>query len=59
MISHAIGQAIAVGMEEFDLLRGDEAYKYTWGAEETRNYQLSFSSAELASKVNRISEASA
>jgi CelD/BcsL family acetyltransferase involved in cellulose biosynthesis len=29
---HAIEAAIAEGCDTFDLLRGDEPYKYDWGA---------------------------
>jgi CelD/BcsL family acetyltransferase involved in cellulose biosynthesis len=32
MIGHAIEQAAAEGLREFDFLRGREAYKYAWGA---------------------------
>jgi CelD/BcsL family acetyltransferase involved in cellulose biosynthesis len=32
LIAHAIEEAIAEGAREFHFLRGDEAYKYGWGA---------------------------
>lgn len=32
LLGHAIQRAIAEGCSEFDLLRGQEAYKYAWGA---------------------------
>lgn len=32
LIGQAIRQAICEGAEEFDFLRGQEAYKYSWGA---------------------------
>ncbi|MBZ9740851.1 MULTISPECIES: GNAT family N-acetyltransferase [unclassified Mesorhizobium] len=32
LIGHAIAESIREGAREFDFLRGQEAYKYTWGA---------------------------
>jgi len=32
LMAYSIAQAIDEGCREFDLLRGDEAYKYAWGA---------------------------
>src|SRR5205085_380533 len=32
LLGHAIGAAVAGGGREWDFLRGDEAYKYRWGA---------------------------
>ncbi len=37
LIGHVIEQAIAAGVGELDFLRGAEAYKYAWGAEERCN----------------------
>jgi CelD/BcsL family acetyltransferase involved in cellulose biosynthesis len=37
ILLHAIVAAIAEGCHEFDFLRGDEAYKYAWGAIDRRN----------------------
>lgn len=34
LIGHAIEQAAAEGVAEFDFLRGGEGYKYRWGAED-------------------------
>lgn len=34
LIGHAIEQATREGAREFDMLRGQEAYKYRWGAED-------------------------
>ncbi len=36
LIAHAIEQSIASGAKEFDFLRGQEAYKYQWGAKDQR-----------------------
>jgi CelD/BcsL family acetyltransferase involved in cellulose biosynthesis len=40
IVSHAINQSIREGLEEFDFLRGQESYKYTWGAKDRPNYRL-------------------
>lgn len=40
LIHHAIEYAHAAGDRAFDFLRGDEPYKYTWGAEQQRNLRL-------------------
>jgi CelD/BcsL family acetyltransferase involved in cellulose biosynthesis len=32
LVRHAIEGAIAAGVPEFDFLRGEEPYKYQWGA---------------------------
>ncbi|MBZ0158498.1 MAG: GNAT family N-acetyltransferase [Alphaproteobacteria bacterium] len=37
---HAIEDALAGGIREFDFLRGREEYKYTWGARNRTNYRL-------------------
>jgi len=39
LIGHAIEQAIREGCETFDFLRGNEAYKYLWGAKDEINYR--------------------
>lgn len=36
IIAHAIAEAIAEGAVRFDFLRGQEAYKYAWGAVDRR-----------------------
>jgi CelD/BcsL family acetyltransferase involved in cellulose biosynthesis len=36
----AIQQAIELGRQEFDFLRGDEEYKYRFGAQDTKIYRL-------------------
>src|SRR5438093_7359609 len=38
LIGHAIEQAIASGVKEFDFLRGQEPYKYQWGAKDRKTY---------------------
>jgi CelD/BcsL family acetyltransferase involved in cellulose biosynthesis len=38
--AQAIEHAIEIGREEFDFLRGDESYKYRFGAEDTTVYRL-------------------
>jgi CelD/BcsL family acetyltransferase involved in cellulose biosynthesis len=57
LIAHALEDAIAQGAREFDFLRGDEPYKYLWGARNRENrrlllWQPSFP-ASLAPSLNR------
>ncbi len=40
VIAYALQQCVADGVELFDFLRGDEAYKFDWGAETQHNVQL-------------------
>jgi CelD/BcsL family acetyltransferase involved in cellulose biosynthesis len=40
VLGHAIENAIARGLTELDLSRGDEPYKYHWKGEEKRNYHI-------------------
>lgn len=40
LLRYAIGQAIAEGAAEFDMLRGDEEYKRAWRPAERRNARL-------------------
>ena len=40
LTAHAIEDAIARGAREFDFLRGNEPYKYTWKPSERRNLRL-------------------
>jgi CelD/BcsL family acetyltransferase involved in cellulose biosynthesis len=42
LIGHAIEQAICEGAQEFDFLRGQESYKYLWGASNRALYRRSF-----------------
>lgn len=46
LTAKAIEKAIADGRTEFDFLRGDEAYKYHFGAENTQIYRLHISRNE-------------
>jgi CelD/BcsL family acetyltransferase involved in cellulose biosynthesis len=39
---HAMREAIAEGCREFHFLRGGEAYKYAWGAEDQWNSARTF-----------------
>jgi hypothetical protein len=43
IIAHAIEDAIRRGVHEFDFLRGDERYKYRWGARDRFNYRRQIS----------------
>jgi CelD/BcsL family acetyltransferase involved in cellulose biosynthesis len=40
LIGHAIEQAISEGADEFDFMRGREAYKYAWGAVDRATFRL-------------------
>lgn len=40
LIGHAIETAIGEGCTRFDFLRGDEAYKYDWGAQDRWNVRF-------------------
>ena len=40
LLEYAIQQAIASGARVYDLLRGDEKYKYDWGARDETSYRL-------------------
>lgn len=40
LVRHAIGAAVAEGAMEVDMLRGQEPYKYTWGARDRWNIRL-------------------
>lgn len=42
LIAHAMEQAICEGAQEFDFLRGQEAYKYLWGARNRKVYRRCF-----------------
>jgi CelD/BcsL family acetyltransferase involved in cellulose biosynthesis/glycosyltransferase involved in cell wall biosynthesis len=39
LVGHAIEQAVAEGSREFCFLRGNEAYKYSWGARDGFTYR--------------------
>jgi CelD/BcsL family acetyltransferase involved in cellulose biosynthesis len=40
LIEHAMETAICEGVQEFDFLRGTEAYKYLWGSHDRINHRL-------------------
>jgi CelD/BcsL family acetyltransferase involved in cellulose biosynthesis len=42
LVGHAIAEARREGAREFHFLRGREAYKYEWGAEDRWNQRRSF-----------------
>jgi CelD/BcsL family acetyltransferase involved in cellulose biosynthesis len=45
IMAHAIGEAAAEGAAQFDFLRGDESYKYAWGAVDRGKISLHLSRA--------------
>lgn len=40
LVGHAIEEAVREGSREFDFLRGREAYKYDWGAQDRPTYRV-------------------
>lgn len=40
LLHHVITEAVTEGVGEFDMLRGEEAYKYLWGAVPRQNQRL-------------------
>lgn len=42
LIHHAVREAVAEGAASFDFLRGQEKYKYLWGAEDTPTLRRQF-----------------
>jgi CelD/BcsL family acetyltransferase involved in cellulose biosynthesis len=53
LMAYGIERAIADGAREFDLLRGDESYKYEWKAEDRRTMRRVLSHTTLRSMVAR------
>jgi CelD/BcsL family acetyltransferase involved in cellulose biosynthesis len=51
LMAQAIETAIADGAREFDLLRGDEAYKFAWKAEDRRTMRLIMGRPALRSSL--------
>jgi len=51
LTAHAIREAIAAGMEEFDFLRGHEAYKYRWEPVDRVNSRLLVVKSGLRSQL--------
>lgn len=49
IVYHAIQEAAREGARHFDFLRGREAYKYRWGAEDQQNQQRRLRHAPLTS----------
>ncbi len=45
LIGHAIEEAIRGGAAEFHFLRGQEAYKYPWGAADRWNQRITWTRA--------------
>jgi CelD/BcsL family acetyltransferase involved in cellulose biosynthesis len=54
LMAYSIERAIADGATEFDLLRGDETYKYQWRAEDRRTLRLVIGHPSLRSKLARL-----
>lgn len=50
LIAFAIQHAIEEGLKEFDFLRGDELYKYRWGAVLQQNMRLEIAKNTLKAK---------
>jgi CelD/BcsL family acetyltransferase involved in cellulose biosynthesis len=46
MLAHALEQALAEGAREAHFLRGQEAYKYEWGARDRWNTRRSFRASD-------------
>jgi CelD/BcsL family acetyltransferase involved in cellulose biosynthesis len=46
IVGHGIEETIREGANEFDFLRGQEAYKYKWGAQDRFNYRRQLWRAE-------------
>jgi CelD/BcsL family acetyltransferase involved in cellulose biosynthesis len=54
LMAHALRRAIADGADEFDLLRGDETYKYTWQAEDRVTLRLVLGHGGVRSRLARL-----
>ena len=48
LIAHALEDAVSRGDSEFDFLRGNEPYKYRWGAVDRFNRRMLYASPTLA-----------
>jgi CelD/BcsL family acetyltransferase involved in cellulose biosynthesis len=51
LMANALERAVSDGDREFDLLRGDESYKYGWGAVDTRTERLVLGHSTLRSRL--------
>ncbi len=40
MVAHVLERAVAEGYSELDFLRGNEPYKYTWGARDRKTFSI-------------------
>ncbi|HEY0441285.1 MAG TPA: GNAT family N-acetyltransferase [Xanthobacteraceae bacterium] len=52
LAGHAIEEAVRDGASEFHLLRGREAYKYSWGAADRANRRRVWRKAEVYARVS-------
>jgi CelD/BcsL family acetyltransferase involved in cellulose biosynthesis len=50
LMAYSVERAIADGAREFDLLRGDETYKYAWNAEDRKTQRLVLGHGSLRSR---------
>ena len=53
LLAHAIVSAQTEGLTELDFLRGNEAYKYAWGAQDRQNYRLAIWKPGVRGAVGR------
>jgi CelD/BcsL family acetyltransferase involved in cellulose biosynthesis len=53
VVGHAIEEAAREGAGDFDFLRGQEAYKYLWGAQEQCNYRRRLTPRPAADGITR------
>jgi CelD/BcsL family acetyltransferase involved in cellulose biosynthesis len=51
LIFEAIARALAKGFSVYDFLRGEEAYKYAWGAQNHRTFKVEIRSAAREQRV--------
>jgi CelD/BcsL family acetyltransferase involved in cellulose biosynthesis len=56
LTGHAMAEAVREGAAEFDFLRGDEPYKYAWGAADRHNQRLVISRGALPQAWVRLEE---
>jgi CelD/BcsL family acetyltransferase involved in cellulose biosynthesis/glycosyltransferase involved in cell wall biosynthesis len=49
LVGHAVEAALAEGANSFDFLRGQEPYKYTWGARDRRTFRWRFDCQQILS----------
>ena len=51
VLGHLIDQAVRSGECAIDLLRGQEGYKYQWGAQDQQTYRLRLSIQSASSNI--------